>query len=320
MSKQSSSDPLPYVQIDRAAEPTFALLAGKLKVTHQHAIGALYEFWKLCGDPRELEAVVAATPANEEPELLLTPDDVALRFELASGCKVEPVVLARLGILEERDHRFRVRGMSRSFEPIVKRLRARSVAALGGKASAESRRTATGSAQPVGGKGFKPRSDAGSDVGQAEPNGQPKQNGTDNRTETEPTAEAEPNPSGQRSAVSVQRLLEEEAPPSSSGKPPLQFDLAPPDSKTPLESWTRQDFWRWAECKRREAGLPQERWPNESKLRDWWQEARPAADVAVLQETYLRFGDQPKWQQATPPLPFAAFMSMWNQYLPLRKS
>lgn len=107
---------------------------------------------------------------------------------------------------------------------------------------------------------------------------------------------------------------------SVSGKTPLQFDLAPPDPKTPLEAWTRQDFWRWAECKRREAGLPQERWPIESKLRDWWQEARPAADVVVLQETYLRFSDQPKWQQATPPLPFNAFMSLWNQYLPPRSS
>jgi len=113
------------------------------------------------------------------------------------------------------------------------------------------------------------------------------------------------------------REVEEEGTSSPSPrKPPLQFDLTPPDPTTPLEAWTRQDFWRWAELRRRAVGLPQERWPNESKLRDWWQEARPAAEIAVLQETYLRFAEQPKWQQATPPLPFAAFMSLWNQYLP----
>lgn len=112
---------------------------------------------------------------------------------------------------------------------------------------------------------------------------------------------------------------EEEAIPSS-GKPPLQFDLAPPDPKTPLESWTREDFWRWAELRRRAAGLPQERWPNDAKLRDWWREARPAAEITVLQETYLRFGDAPHWQAAKPPLPFAGFMTQWTDFLPIRRS
>lgn len=113
------------------------------------------------------------------------------------------------------------------------------------------------------------------------------------------------------------REVEEEgASSSSAGKTPLQFDLLPPDPAKSVESWTREDFWKWAECRRRAAGLPQERWPNNIKLRDWWLEARKGADVGVLQETYLCFGDQPKWQSATPPLPFAAFMSLWNQYLP----
>lgn len=113
-------------------------------------------------------------------------------------------------------------------------------------------------------------------------------------------------------------LKEEEPPPSK--KQPLQFDLAPPDPTTPLEAWTRQDFWRWAELRRRAVGLPQERWPNESKLRDWWQEARTAAAVEVLQETYLRFGDAAHWQAARPPLPFNGFMTCWNEFLPIKRS
>lgn len=313
MSRQSSSDPLPYVQIDRAAEPTFALLAGKLKVSHQHAIGSLYEFWKLCGDPRELEAVVIATPANEEPELVLQAADIALRFELASGCKLEPLVLARLGILEERAGAFRVRGMSRSFDPIVKRLRAKAVAGLGGKASAESRRCATGSAQPVGGKGSKPRSDAGSVEGVAEPNGQPKQNGTDDRSGTEPTTEAEPNPSGQRSAVSVQRLLEEDQ-----QRPGIAAFVVEPPDPAHIEAWPKEDFWRAAELTRRSMGYAPERWPSPTALSAWWTEARGVADVAELAQAFQRFAVTKHWQAATPPAPFVAFMSKWNEFLPRR--
>lgn len=321
MSRQDNSDPLPYVQVDRAVKPKAVLLANALGVSTQHALGSLVEWWELCGDPRELETIVAVTKEGERPAVVLDGSDASLRFKLASGKDVEPVVLVRLGLLEPLKEGYRVRGMSRYFEPIQKRIRAREVARLGGLASASSRLKSTGSAQPVGGKGFEGRSDAGSTVSQAEPNRQPKRNRTDNGTETEPTTEAEPKPSGQRSAVSGHRPLEEEASPSSqTAKPPIQFDLTPPDLDKPLEEWTREDFWRWAECRRRKAGLPQERWPHNAKLRDWWQEARPAAEVAVLQETYLRFGDAPHWQAAKPPLPFNGFMSQWADFLPIRRS
>lgn len=322
MSRQDNSDPLPYVQVDRAVKPKAVLLANALGVSTQHALGSLVEWWELCGDPRDLEAICSATPEGEEPAVLLQGDDASLRFKLASGRDVEPVVLVRLQLLEPKaDGRFRVRGMSRYFEPIARRLHNRKVASAGGKASAAARLAATGSAQPSGGKGFEARSDGGSDVAQAvaqaEPNPEPKrnrtQNGSADRSETEH--------SGQRSAVSGHRPLEEEASPSSqTTKPPIQFDLMPPDPDKPLEEWTREDFWRWAECQRRKAGLPQERWPHNTKLRDWWQEARPAAEVAVLQETYLRFGDAPHWQAAKPPLPFNGFMSQWADFLPIRRS
>ena len=53
MSRQSSSDPLPFVQVDRAVKPKAALLAGIMEVSNQHALGSLVEWWELCGDPRE---------------------------------------------------------------------------------------------------------------------------------------------------------------------------------------------------------------------------------------------------------------------------
>ena len=210
MSRQQSSDPLPYVQVDRAVKPKATLLANALGVTPQHATGSLVEFWELCGDPRELEAIVVATPPDEEPEVVLAPDDLRLRFKLASGHDLDPAVMARLGLVEPRAQSFRVRGMSRYFEPIVKRIQAREAASKGGKASVETRRKKTGTAQPVGGKGSNPSEGAGSKAAQAtaqatteaEPKRQPKRNGSDDGSATE----AEPNPSGQRTADSSLRV------------------------------------------------------------------------------------------------------------------
>lgn len=158
MSRQENSDPLPFVQVDRAIDPTAALLAGHMKVTNQHAIGSLVSFWRLCGDPRELERIVEKTPEGEEPAVILSAEDVAMRFELAAGVRVEPVVLARLGVLEPKAGDFRVRGMSRFFEPIEKRRRTKRTVSIAGKASAESRKKSTGSAQPRGGRGDAVRS------------------------------------------------------------------------------------------------------------------------------------------------------------------
>ena len=227
MSRQNNSDPLPYVQVDRAVKPKAALLANALGVSTQHALGSLVEWWELCGDPRELETIVATTKDGEEPEVVLDGADASLRFKLASGKEVEPVVLVRLGLLEQRPDGFRVRGMSRYFEPIEKRLRARAVASAGGQASAAARKAAVGSAQPAGGRGF----GGGSVASAPKPNRQPKRNRTDDRTGTEPTTEAEPNPSGQRSAVSGQLLFEKPAPASRA-----------PRTEDPLVAALKEDF------------------------------------------------------------------------------
>jgi len=309
--RQSSSDPLPYVQVDRAVEPTAALLAGHMKVTPQHAIGSLVGFWKLCGDPRELERIVEATTAGQEPEVVLTAEDVALRFQLASDVRVEPVVLARLGLLEERgmNHHgaltYRVRGMSRFFEPVVRRLVKRSIGKTGGKASAEARKAASGTAQPFGA-----RSDAGSDSA-SELLKQPRSNAEATPKQDRSTAEH----SGQRSAVSGQRTTQEEEAPPPPQPTVAAFELKRPDIET-IESWVKEDFWRAAEITRREAGFPPEKWPNPVALSRWWGEAQQVADTRALADAFVRFIADKHWRAASPPCPWAAFAKQYLNFMP----
>lgn len=112
---------------------------------------------------------------------------------------------------------------------------------------------------------------------------------------------------------------EEEAPPPPqvAAQEPrvLQFDVVAPAGDP--EVWTKEDFWRWAESTRRKAGCPPEKWPSPMALARWWTEARAAADVAVLKEAFLSFGDDPHWQRQRPPLPWAGFAVQWNQFLPM---
>lgn len=220
MSRQSSSDPLPFVQVDRAVKPKAALLAGKMGVTNQHALGSLIEFWDLCGDPRELEHVVAETAPGEEPALVLDRADVELRFELASGHHLEVGVLALAGLVEPHARGFRVRGMSRYFDPVQARMRARVAASIGGKASAESRRKANGTAQPRSER----RSEHRSEVAAAGPEATVEAAPNGSRSDTE----AGSKPIGQRSAVSGH--LSKDLPVASRrGRPkPTQAELVPP--------------------------------------------------------------------------------------------
>lgn len=112
--------------------------------------------------------------------------------------------------------------------------------------------------------------------------------------------------------------------PASSNTPPLAAPkripptaIAPPT--TSPADWLAEDFWRWAESKRRTAGCPPQGPPDPRKLSAWWSTARQLVEAPELQEAFLRFGDDPHWQHEKPPLPFAAFMSQWNDFLPLRK-
>lgn len=290
--RQSSSDPLPYVQVDRAVEPTAALLAGHMKVTPQHAIGSLVGFWKLCGDPRELERIVEATAAGQEPEVVLTAEDVALRFQLASDCKVEPVVLARLGLLEERgDGRFRVRGMSRFFEPVVRRLVKRSVGRTGGKASAEARKAASGTAQPL-----PVRSGSGSDGASAVLN-QPRSNPEATPKQDRSTDRSSAEDSGQRSAVSGHLFKAAAAGPMS---------LATPEG-----------FWTACQDKRDAIpGMVRETPP--TRLDHWFSEAmmQVNGDEQRLLAGYEQFLVDPFWRnEATRRCHWGGWVKQWRDFV-----
>lgn len=217
--KSESSDPLPYTQVDRAVKPKAMLLAQALNVTVQHALGSLIEFWELNGEPRALERLLGAGTR----EVVLSAEEVVQRFRLASGKDVDPWLLANLGLLEPReDGRFRVRGMSRFFRPIEARIRARQVAAAGGKASVEARKSKFGSADP--------RSQLGSPVGSQSVHTP----GTEREPTPEPTREPDVNRlvkqtrTGREAADSGQRtpLLTTPLAGAPSGSPPLMERLS----------------------------------------------------------------------------------------------
>lgn len=92
---------------------------------------------------------------------------------------------------------------------------------------------------------------------------------------------------------------------------------------TPPEVWGAEEFWRWAQWKRQEAGFVVERKrPDNRKLSSWYSTALATlrGDVETLQEAFYRFGEDKHWQSATPPLPFMGFMSQWDRFVPRRAS
>jgi hypothetical protein len=223
--RQANSDPLPYVQVDRAVKPRAALLAGTLGVTTQHALGSLVEWWDLNGDPRELERIVEATPDGTEPAVVVTREDAAMRFRLASGKDVEPITLVHLGLLEPVGEKFRVRGMSRYFAPVEARIRARQAASAGGK------KRAANAVRGVDGRLMGAGDDAGESAGSDQPTIQPatSRHPADSPAGSQPTA----SPSGQRSAVSGQLQSKDSAnlfdsPPS---RPAKSKPAKPPDPR-----------------------------------------------------------------------------------------
>jgi hypothetical protein len=182
MTHAEESDPLPFSQVHRATKSRTALLAGALGVTTQHALGSMVEWWDLHSDPRVLEEILLANP--EDPAVIVTGEDAAATFELASGKRIDPRTLVRLGFLERLDvDRFRVRGMSRYFATVAKRLHLRTLAERGGRASAAARKAASGTAQPTTPDSTGP---------EAEPEAGPNRGRTVARSGAEP--EPEPNP------------------------------------------------------------------------------------------------------------------------------
>jgi len=97
------------------------------------------------------------------------------------------------------------------------------------------------------------------------------------------------------------------------------FEVQPPDP-TAMESWSKEDFWRAAELTRRSLGYAPEKWPTPKVLSKWWSEARGVAEMKELAIAFQRFAVAKHWAEATPPAPFVAFASKWNEFLPRRAS
>jgi len=298
MSKeQADGDLLPYREVDRSLKPKLPLLAGVMGVSTQHALGSLIEFWDQCADPRELERIAAQSIAqNTTPELVLTADEVTRKFRVASGKTVDIDDLVELRLLEPRSsNAYRVRGMSRDFKPIMKRLVNRDNASKGGKKSAETRAATHGTAQPQGGKGSKIAPDPGSDDAQAPSEAEPKRIGSDNRSESEATTEAERNPNEQRSADSEQRAaIGDDGPPS----PGVQF-------------------FEWFQSMRR-VWAPEKAPPREDldeffiaaaeRLRD-----TPAGTREALEVATKGYAKDPYWVRRA--LPWAGFVDQWARHV-----
>jgi hypothetical protein len=318
LSEQSSSDPLPYVQVDRAVRLKAGTLAGLIGSSPQHAIGTLVEWWDLSGDPRELERIIRETPPGHEPAVVLSAEQAASRFRIACGGKaIDAEALVELGLLEDLgEGRVRVRGMSRYFEPVKARLRARTAAVAGGLASVEARKRKLGSAQPPGGKGTaewaKRHSDSGSNPFGSETEAQPKQQPKQNRTDDRSTAEAYPKPSGQRSAVND--LL----PPSEVGaaRAPAQAPT-PTEPPKPRQPSRNEAFHAWAleDRNRQRPGLTSDEPLNPRTLNSILKPILDEVGRNGAERSFRGYLAEVKWRDKAPPWPFRLWCTVWRQYV-----
>lgn len=220
---QANSDPLPFVQVDRSAFEKASLLAPQIETSRNHALGGLVSFWQQCADRRRIEKVLLETKEGERPKLVMKEPELLATFNITVDPKREVTALKLevIGLVERLDGDvFRIRGMSRAFEPIAKSAHYKALAVKAGKASAEARKAKNGTAQPVGGRGHKrpvgnpvenhtgaaddpkaPRSAPSSEATEPATEQQPNREPNGDRTESRADDGTQPNPevSGQRS-------------------------------------------------------------------------------------------------------------------------
>ena len=87
--------------------------------------------------------------------------------------------------------------------------------------------------------------------------------------------------------------------------------------EAPVESWDAFDFWRWAQAGRQSNKLLAEKQMHPAKLSAWFSTALMTEGVSIraLRDGFVRFGNDPHWEKASPPYPFAAFVSQWTKYV-----
>lgn len=103
-------------------------------------------------------------------------------------------------------------------------------------------------------------------------------------------------------------------------KPPPITKPPPPMRPVPADKFANaESFWAWAQSKRVEVGLLNERFPAQPRaLSAWWSEVGMAlgGNYELLEEAWYRFGADPHWKTRAPPAPFAGFMSQWSKFIP----
>lgn len=349
--EQRSSDPLPYTQVDRSVKQWAGMLSTRLKVSFQHALGGLVQFWETNGDPRELEALLR----EGKEEVVISGEEVMRRFSVAMSVPpdaISPDDLVALRLLESREDGYRVRGMSRYFTPLARRIQVHDAAVAGGKASAIARRAKFGTAQPFVGADGAQFGDASKG---AQSTNEPRLEAVRDPVRSTPEAPLEAPPN---TASSVQRTPVEDlssaaaieitgadvAATSTAMPPPSarQLDIVKADDvhggrsdrdprttvtgpgvvarpTLPVEAWTGEDFWAWAQDRRQAGGLIAERErPSPRKLGAWYSAAMLTlkGDVERLKEAFYAYASDKHWKSAKPPVPFKGFISQWDRYVP----
>lgn len=224
--------------------------------------------------------ILAKALALKEPMVLLDVADATNRLWLAFGRQVEPGLVIAAGVLEPvAGGKYRVRGMSRYIEMEAERLAAHARAVAGGKKRALDARLVSG------------RFTAGAPAGEQ----LVSQPASDQPAASQPPATHQVR--GERREVRGE-----------TGK--ARGDVGPADG-----------FWMWAQGLREKAGCIREHPPDPRALSGWYSVAMSelGGDDGRLREAWMRFGDDPHWQDAAPACPFRAFMNAetgWRKYVP----
>lgn len=290
--RETSSDPLPFIQLDRSAKGKAIMLAGALGVSVQHMVGSLVTFWEINSDPRELEQLIE----DGQDALVLPGDEVKARFHMASGHEVSPDLLARAGFLESVEGGFRVRGMSRYFRTINRRVQSRTAASLGGKATAAKLKRVNGkftAEKPAGGPLERPVQRKPAD----EPSDAPSENQPTNQPSDQAATKRGPSLESRGQRLDTFKKPTADKPPKALKKPP---EPSRPGWQALIDAMTiefqnvRGESYDWHHgASRGQLKALRERHSDEDILRRWSRGLRGTYDRKVSAVEQL--GNAAKW-------------------------
>jgi hypothetical protein len=110
-------------------------------------------------------------------------------------------------------------------------------------------------------------------------------------------------------------------PPVEAAPPPPRGPLVYEKPTAPPEAWTFEEFERWFQWLRQEAGLPAERQrPHMRKGSVWWNEclSTPGVDGRVMKRAAHAYGKDAYWEAQG--FPLRGFMSQWDTFVSKEKA